>query len=133
MALEKSGLPPLSVTDGLSTDRISGYRTAKKLVNQTNDLTAIFTCNDAMAIGVLQYLREKKIRVPKDISIIGFDDVEADLSMDPPLTTMRVNKEEMGIQAVRLIVEMLQNKTTKPRKILVPVELIVRESTRKIN
>ena len=129
MALEKAHLVPLAVSNGSTTDRNGGYKTAQKLFAKTNDITAIFACNDAMAIGVLQYLREKNIRVPKDISIIGFDDVEADLSLDPPLTTMRVNKEEMGIQAVRLVVEMLQNKTTKPRKILVPVELIVRGST----
>jgi LacI family transcriptional regulator len=132
MALEKFGLNPFSVTDGQSTDRISGYKAAKKLLNQNNNVTAIFACNDAMAIGVLQYLREKHIQVPKEISIVGFDDVEADLSIDPSLTTMRVNKEEMGIQTLRLMVEMLQNETTKPRKVLVPVELIVRGSTCRI-
>jgi LacI family transcriptional regulator len=132
MALEKAQLPSLSVTNGLETDRTSGYKAAQKLFSQTNKVTAIFACNDAMAIGVLQYLKEKNIKVPKEISIIGFDDVEADLSLDPPLSTMRVNKEEMGIQAIRLIVETLQNKATKPHKILVPVELIVRKSTCKI-
>ncbi|NIR66349.1 MAG: substrate-binding domain-containing protein, partial [Aliifodinibius sp.] len=116
MALEKANLVPLAVTDGSATDRNGGYKTAQRLFAQTNDITAIFACNDAMAIGALQFLKEKGVRVPQDISIIGFDDVEADLSLDPPLSTMRVNKEEMGIQAMRLMVEVIRNKHSRPRK-----------------
>ena len=66
------------------------------------------------------------------MSIVGFDDVEADLSLDPPLTTIRVNKEEMGVQAVKQLVELIKNPGAIPRKTLVPVELIVRGSTCKV-
>lgn len=130
MALDKAHLKPLTIiSNGNTTDRNSGYKAAKKLFGESSNVTAIFACNDAMAIGALQFLREQGIRVPKDVSIIGFDDVEADLSLDPPLTTIRVQKEEMGIQAMRLLTEILKNKSAKPRKILVPIELIVRGST----
>ena len=135
MALDQAGIlydPALVITSESATDRDSGYQSAKKLFERVNDLSAIFACNDAMAIGALQYLKEIGLRVPKDASIIGFDDVESDLSIDPPLTTMKVDKEEMGIQAVRLLVELLQNCSTRPRKVLEPVELVVRGSTCKV-
>jgi len=136
MALEKSGImlkiPPPIVYES-STDRISGFRAAETLLKNNPDITAIFACNDAMAIGILQFLKQRGLKVPKDISLIGFDDVEADLSLDPPLTTMRVNKEEMGVQAMKQLVEIIQNRSTIPRKTLVPVELVIRGSTCKIS
>jgi len=133
MALEKANLDSIPVSDEGSTNRKGGYNAAQRLFAKRKDVTAIFACNDAMAIGALQFLKEKGMKVPKDVSIVGFDDVEADLSLDPPLTTIRVQKEEMGIQAMRLLTEILRNNSAKPRKILVPVELIVRGSTCKLN
>lgn len=133
MALEKANLVSLPISNDGATDRKGGYNAARKLIAKAKDVTAIFACNDAMAIGALQFLKEKGMKVPKDMSIVGFDDVEADLSLDPPLTTIRVQKEEMGIQAMRLLTEILRNKYTKTRKILVPVELIVRGSTCELN
>ncbi|NIW79052.1 MAG: substrate-binding domain-containing protein [Calditrichae bacterium] len=136
MALEKAGLPftpEYTVLGEELPDRSGGYNAVKKLFQRTRTITAIFTCNDAVATGVLQYLKEEHIRVPEDISVIGFDDVEADIMLDPPLTTMRVPKEDVGVQALRLMVESIQSDRPKPKKILVPVELIVRGSTCHIN
>lgn len=112
--------------------RENGIKAAEKLFKRSNDVTAIFACNDAMAIGVMQYLRRHQIRVPDDISIIGFDDVEADVSINPPLSTIRVFKTEMGADAVKLMAKMLKDKKTLLEKVLVPVELVIRESTKKI-
>ena len=92
-------------------------------------MTAVFAGNDAIAIGVLHYLKDNGYKVPQDVSLIGFDDVEADLMLNPPLTTIRVPKIEMGIEALKLLVNTLKNKKSLSKKILVPVELIVREST----
>jgi DNA-binding LacI/PurR family transcriptional regulator len=82
-----------------------------------------------MAIGVMQFLKENNYKIPEDISLIGFDDVEADLSLDPPLTTIRVSKIEMGVEVMRLMTDILKNKSRTSKKVLVPVELIVRKST----
>ena len=82
-----------------------------------------------MAIGVLNYLKNNGYKVPQDVSLVGFDDVEADLMLSPPLTTIRVPKIEMGVEALKLLVNTLKNKKSISKKILVPVELIVREST----
>ncbi|MBK7981566.1 MAG: substrate-binding domain-containing protein [Ignavibacteriae bacterium] len=65
------------------------------------------------------------------MSIIGFDDVEADLLLDPPLTTIRVPKVELGAEALRVIIELIKNKSNA-KKILVPVELIIRKSTKQL-
>ncbi|MFO7447928.1 MAG: LacI family DNA-binding transcriptional regulator [Ignavibacteriaceae bacterium] len=134
-ALDKNGIEfkrSAVVTDEDYPARKNGYNAAKKLFSRSKSITAIFACNDAMAIGVIQYLKEKSIRIPEDISIIGFDDVEADLSLDPPLSTIRVPKIEMGIEAMRLMTDMLKDKNNRPKKILVPVELVIRASTGKI-
>ncbi len=132
MALEKAKIPvdpTLIITDEEEPSRLTGYAAIKTLMSRTKDFTAIFACNDAMAIGILQYLKERKIRVPHDISLIGFDDVESGFSLDPPLTTMKVPKVEMGIESIKLMMEVLKKQSTRPRKVLVPVELVVRKST----
>ncbi len=64
--------------------------------------------------------------------MIGFDDVEADLLLDPPLSTIRVLKIEMGVEVMRLMSDILKKKTKSPKKVLVPIELIIRKSTVKI-
>ena len=107
----------------------SGYFCAKKILKSKTTINAIFACNDAMAIGALQCFRENKIQVPNDISIVGFDDIQMDQMVDPPITTIHVSKEDMGSEAIRLISEILSSKVPKIRKILMPVTLVERQST----
>jgi len=131
-ALENANIPfknNLIVTDAKYPDRQNGFNSAKKIFSKNKSVTAVFAGNDAMAIGVLHYLKDNGYKVPEDISLIGFDDVEADLMLSPPLTTVRVPKIEMGVEALKLVVNTLKNKKSLPKKILVPVELVVREST----
>ncbi len=122
----------LIITTAESTDRQNGYNSAKALFSKNKKITAIYACNDAMAIGVMQFAKDNNIIIPEDISLIGFDDVEADLLLDPPLTTIRVPKIKLGIEAVQLLINNIKTKNQLPKKILVPVELIVRKSTKKI-
>jgi len=131
-ALETSRLPYDSqrlVIDEIHPSRENGFSATEKLLNRSNDFSAIFACNDAMAIGALQCLKDHHIMVPGDISIIGFDDVESDFSIDPPLTTIAVPKEDMGIEAVKLLLELISKKPSIPRKVIMPVNLVVRKST----
>jgi LacI family transcriptional regulator len=132
MALERAGIKYNTswyVIDEDYPARKNGFNAAKNLLRKNKDITAIFACNDAMAIGVMQFLKENNYKIPEDISLIGFDDVEADLSLDPPLTTIRVSKIEMGVEVMRLMTDILKNKSRTSKKVLVPVELIVRKST----
>lgn len=131
-ALNNANIPirnNLIIIDAKYPDRQNGYDSAKKLFTKDKNVTAVFAGNDAMGIGILHYLKENGYRVPDDISLIGFDDVEADLMLNPPLSTIRVPKIEMGSEALKLIANIIKNKKALNKKILVPVELIKREST----
>jgi LacI family transcriptional regulator len=131
-ALEHAKIPiknNLIFTDTNYHGRQAGFNLAKKLFTSNKEVTAVFAGNDAMAIGVMHYLKDSGYKVPEDVSVIGFDDIEADLMLDPPLTTIRVPKVELGVEALRLIVNLLKNKKSIHKKILIPVDLIVRNST----
>lgn len=131
-ALNNANIPirnNLIIIDAKYPDRQNGYDSAKKLFTKNKNVTAVFAGNDAMGIGILHYLKENGYRVPDDVSLIGFDDVESDLMLTPPLSTIRVPKIEMGSEALKLMASTIKNKKTLNKKILVPVELIKREST----
>jgi len=132
-ALKKAGIPlddQIIITSEKATSRESGAHAAKELFCHGKDVTAVFACNDAMAIGAMQYCKFAGILVPQDVSIVGFDDVETDLSEYTPLTTLSVPKIDMGSQATKMMVDILENKIKKPHKVLIPVDLIVRDSTK---
>ncbi|PIX94550.1 MAG: LacI family transcriptional regulator [Ignavibacteria bacterium CG_4_10_14_3_um_filter_37_18] len=131
-ALERANIPiknSLIITDAKYPDRQNGFHSAEKLFSKNKNVTAVFAGNDALAIGILHYLKDNGYKVPQDVSLIGFDDIEADIMLRPTLTTIRVPKIEMGSEALKLIVTALKNKNSIIKKVLVPVELIVREST----
>ncbi|MBL7074806.1 LacI family DNA-binding transcriptional regulator [candidate division KSB1 bacterium] len=105
-----------------------GFDSTKKLLSLKPRPTAFFTVNDAVAIGCIKALRQSSLRVPEDVAVIGFDDVEWGLHMDPPLSTVRVFKEELGATAARKIIHIIQNKTTVIEKTIIGTELVIRES-----
>jgi LacI family transcriptional regulator len=132
MAIEKHNLVfdiNRVLTTEKSTSKESGYHAAQKLHQNKNDITAIFACNDAMAMGAMRFYKNQNLQIPQDISIIGFDDIDSDPVQDPPLTTMKVPKLDMGTEAFRMMVDILKKNTRSYRKILMPVEIIVRDST----
>ena len=91
-----------------------------------SDVTAIVGLNDAMAIGILSELRQQRLRVPDDLSVVGFDDVAVAADVSPALTTVRIPMFDMGRHAVSLI---LRPASDEPRTIATTHELIVRESS----
>lgn len=136
LALERAKIifdESLIITNEDYLTRQNGFTSAELLIDRKKDVTAIFAANDATAVGVMQCLRNKGIKIPDEISVVGFDDVEVDLLIDPPLTTIRIPKLNMGTEAVQLILGIINNKNIKAKKILMPVELIVRNSTKNIN
>ncbi len=112
--------------------RPNGFNAAKRLFDKHKDITAVFACNDAMAIGVIQYLKDNGKRVPEDVSVIGFDDVVSENFTGPALSTIRIPKMEMGVEAMRLMSTLLKDGNKISKKVIVPVELVVRNSTQKI-
>uniref|UniRef100_UPI003D81C6A6 Ancestral LacI Transcription Factor n=1 Tax=Escherichia coli TaxID=562 RepID=UPI003D81C6A6 len=125
-ALAEAGLPPPAVLQG-DWSAASGYEAARQLLEQP-DFTAIFAANDQMALGVLRALHERGLRVPDDVSVVGFDDIPESAYFHPPLTTVRQDFEELGRQAVEQLLEMIEGEEPPPPAVL-PPELIVREST----
>jgi DNA-binding LacI/PurR family transcriptional regulator len=107
----------------------SGYIAGQKLAKARNGVTAVFAANDSMALGVLRAFHEAGIRVPEDVSIVGFDDIPEAAYFTPPLTTVRQDFDEMGSRSVRLLLEMLETGTSADAGPGVQPRLIVRSST----
>jgi LacI family transcriptional regulator len=93
--------------------------------------TALFCSNDVIACGCLKALRACGIRVPEDVSLVGFDDLPLAVVVDPPLTTVQVSKAEIGRMAVHLLVNRIHSESrTPPVKVLVGGRLVERQSVR---
>ncbi|MBD7915456.1 LacI family DNA-binding transcriptional regulator [Clostridium sp. Sa3CUN1] len=109
-----------------------GYKAIVEYINNQKTMpTAFFTANDAIASGVIKGLREKKINVPNEVSIIGFNDTVLSQYTNPPLTAIRVHIEHLGEVAIELILERLNNRNYA-KKIIIPSEFILRNSVMKI-
>jgi len=111
------------------TSTLDGRRAVQKLIDKKISFTAIFAANDAMALGAMQVLQESGRKIPAEVSLVGFDDVEACVHVQPQLTTIRVDKEELGAIATRRLVEMIESKKELFGRVFSPVELVVRQST----
>ena len=108
-----------------------GYSAMKTYLESHTDYpTAFFASSDALAIGAMRAIQGHGLRIPEDISVIGFNDVSVAKYVTPALTTVKVYTEWMGELAVSTILELIQEKAPVPRKITVGTELILRESTR---
>lgn len=106
----------------------SGYAGATTLLGRQQRPTAIVVSNDVMAFGVMEAVRDHGLRIPEDISIIGFDDIPQAASVHPPLTTIRQPLEEMGRVAAQLLLEIIENDNQPGKHIALPTQLIVRHS-----
>jgi LacI family transcriptional regulator len=134
LAMERANIiidDSLIVTNEEYLSRQNGYKCAQKIFNGEARASSVFAGNDSTAIGVMQYLKDKQFKIPENISIVGCDDVEADLLLDPPLTTIKIPKIDMGSEAVQLLLSLMNGEKKYAKKIIVPVELVVRKSTKK--
>ncbi|MGD6844933.1 LacI family DNA-binding transcriptional regulator [Bacillus infantis] len=109
--------------------REGGYRATKLLIAQQDLPQAIFYANDEMAIGGLQALQENQLKVPDDISVIGFDDIQISEYVSPPLTTIAQPKYEAGALAVQLILQVLEGGKVSSFFSL-PTKLVERQSVK---
>ena len=108
----------------------SGYQAMQKLLSLPEPPTAVFACNDLMAIGAMEAIKQKGLRIPEDIAIVGFDDIPTASWISPRLSTVAQYPAEMGIQLANAIFERIQGNYTGPsRRIEVPCRFIERETT----
>lgn len=105
----------------------SGYSLTKQLVESGQMPSAIVVGSDPMALGVLRALHEEGVKVPEEVSVFSFDDIEAAAFMNPRLSTVKVHGDEMGKTAVKLLYDRLKGRTL-PLKVTLPTELVLRDS-----
>jgi DNA-binding LacI/PurR family transcriptional regulator len=106
-----------------------GYPVARHLLTQKRPFTALVSFNDIAAIGAIRAFRDQNLRVPEDVSVVGFDDIQGAAYHNPSLTTIRQPLRSMGTTAARLLLQRLRNPKDDPGHIAIVPELIIREST----
>lgn len=106
----------------------SGRQSTQAMLERKTGATALFVCSDRMALGTFAAIREAGLRVPDDLAVVGFDDLETLAPrFSPPLTTVRYPSREMGRQAVQLLVDQIEGKTIQ-KCVTLPTHLVVRQS-----
>ncbi len=130
-ALKEAGIP---VDDSLvlagDFRPQSGYEAARQLLALDSPPSAIFACNDMMAMGALCALNDAGLQVPRDISVVGFDDISLASFTVPRLTTIAQPSYEMGLLAAELLIQRLRHPTAPAKRKLLSPELIERDSVR---
>jgi LacI family transcriptional regulator len=129
-ALAAAGVMPLPELVAEGDFKLTGGRAAAaRLLDLPEPPTAIFASNDNMALGVLQVARERGLRVPEDLSVVGFDDSESAGIVTPALTTVRQPLAELGRIAVSLLSRLIEGQRVEALRIELATRLVVRDST----
>ena len=109
-----------------------GYESMQEIMSLKNKPTAVFCMGDEIAVGAMQAIKEAGLKVPDDYSIVGFDDIEISQYLNPALTTLKQKNDMMGIKAADMILEMINNPKAKADPEIIDTELIIRNSTKKL-
>jgi LacI family transcriptional regulator len=127
-ALRAAGLEvdPDLIVEGYFSRR-GGYLAMKTLLRQ--EIDGVVAASDTMAVGALQALQEAGVRVPEDVALVGFDDLPLAIMTEPTLTTIRQPISQRGYQATALLLAMLAGEVEGPRQVLLPTQLVIRQST----
>jgi LacI family transcriptional regulator len=118
----------LQLKSRVSTPEL-GYEPVCDLLNRKISFTALVCYNDIAAIGAIRGIRETGLRVPEDISVVGFDDIQSAAFHNPSITTIRQPLYQMGATAARLLLQRIRRQIDIPRHYTVLPELVIREST----
>ncbi|MEN6574958.1 MAG: LacI family DNA-binding transcriptional regulator [Phycisphaerales bacterium] len=134
-ALTEHGIPmDDSLVAGSSFSEENGYICAKLLIKKARGITAMLALSNLIALGILRALSEEGMRVPDDVSLICFDDQPYCAYLNPPMTAVEQNKEQMGRIAVRLLLDRIQSAQGPTQEgIMLPTRLIERGSVRRID
>ncbi|GAI03824.1 unnamed protein product, partial [marine sediment metagenome] len=115
---------------GNTTEMEEAYKLTKKILSEELNFTAIFAFGDVLALGAMHALSEAKLRIPDDIAVVGYDDIEFARVAHPPLTTVRIPRYQLGREAINLLVDEIIEKSSRKlcQKTIKP-ELVIRESS----
>jgi len=131
--LQKNGLEGGAsrvIRNALSHDEI--YDTLKKRLRGANPPTAAVAVNDTLAVAMMKRLARDGIRVPRDVSMVGYDDDDISAAAIPPLSTVRVDKKKLGKVGAELILKRVENADCPVTKLSLPTELIIRDSVARL-
>jgi LacI family transcriptional regulator, galactose operon repressor len=133
-AMREAGadIPPEAIVSG-DFRYAGGEAGMRALLDRDLGLTAVFAANDLMAIGAMITLRRAGLRVPDDVSVIGFDNILPASMMIPPLTTVEQPVNELGQAAARLLMDQILKRRIEPACLTIPTRLVERESCRAID
>ena len=106
----------------------SGHDLTRELMDSANPPDAIFASNNLMALGCLRALHERRVRIPDDVALVGFDDMPWAEDLNPPLTAVTQPSYELGNQALELLIKRLRHPDAPYRKVILQPRLIVRKS-----
>jgi DNA-binding LacI/PurR family transcriptional regulator len=122
--------PKLEIRQAADADAFEGGRRAtRELLRSGFRPTAIMCVNDFMAVGVLRELRQQGLRIPEDMSVTGFDNISLSEFCDPPLTTIHIPREAIGVMAFESLVGKTPEEALGGRELTVEPEFVVRGST----
>lgn len=132
-ALEDAGIP-VNKNLIINSEFVEngGYNAVKKLLSRGVKFTAIFASNDKIAFGAIKAIKEEGLKVPDDISVIGFDDIESSKYFNPPLTSIKMELVEMAGIATKSVIESIENDVKFSANYVVPVTLQERKSCKEI-
>ena len=106
-----------------------GYGPASELLAGGAPFTALVCFDDLAAIGAIRAFMDHGLRVPEDISVVGFDDIQSASYHNPSLTTIRQPLKQMGLTAARILLQRIRGEATIPHAVSILPELVIREST----
>lgn len=128
LALLQAGIPIQEELIQLAKfDSMSGYKAMKRLLPHKPD--AVFCGGDVIAMGALRAIHEAGLRVPDDVAVVGFDDLDVATQLNPPLTTIRHHVQIVGSTAAQLLIDQIEGRLEHPYQVVLPTELVIREST----
>ena len=132
-AMRENKLKPVSVMPRNPDGFVDfGQKSALRVLSRQPRPTAVVAGNDETAYGLWVSLRRQGVKVPDEISLVGFDDREEAVLMDPPLSTVRVHKEEIGETCMKMLLERLHHPQMAFSQRILPTEFVVRETVRKL-
>ncbi|MFD0587996.1 LacI family DNA-binding transcriptional regulator [Paenibacillus sp. GCM10027627] len=127
-ALKEAGLAPFDIVMG-GFDIPSGYRIARRWIDEGRLPSAVFAADDFMALGVMDAFKNEGIRIPRDVSVVGFDDQIYASEFHPSLTTIQLPFEQIGRQGVDILMKLIKDPTKRNVTVELDPQLIIREST----
>jgi len=132
-ALRKYGIPfDEKLVFAKNADYKSGFDLANLILELEDRPTAVFSGNNLLTLGALEAIHGKNIKIPEEISIIGFDDMPWSISLNPPLTAVRQPGFDMGRKAAEMLYERIANPSKKNESVILDTELMIRKSTTRL-